>query len=380
MRISWGFLLALMWLYRSAFSVLGQTVIARVTTLGDSSKYQQSELIERNLDIAALATNVIGIRSFSTVVTEQIGSVFSRLFFGNTILINIGFQTIAFVGIVAFLASLRARHRLLAAAILLLPSFTLWSSIASKEAIVVFAVGLIGAHIVKQFRRQRRSFLLLMFSLLIVAIFKNHYLPAILFLTVGIAVARHIKQIDALAFMALTMTFVPLYFLKDVVATQALNVLPHFLSVRAIGMRARRTREAFWETPSDVYTKAAEGIALSFFGPTPGEATIGYFQMAAFAESTLLVGVLVIVILTRLPRVPIFSLFLCMGALFWILFANYPFGVMNPGGAVRYRTGYELIVVLIVVFLFSRTSYLEWRSPRGRNEPETTPATRVGAA
>ncbi len=378
MRVSWGLFLAFMWLYRSAYSVVGQTVIVNLTTLGDSSKFQRSEVIDRNLDVAEVATNVVGIRSLSTVITENIGVIFSRLLFENPILINIAFQTVAFVGIVAFLMSLRPQYRILTAAILLLPSFTLWSSIASKEAIVVLGVGLVSAYIVKQFQRERRSFLLLMFGLLIIAVFKNHYLPAILFLTVGIAVARHLRQIDFLAFAALVMTFVPLYVLKDRLAETALAILPHFLEVG--GLRGRLTREAFWQTPGEVYTKAAEGMALSFFGPTPAEATVGLLQMASFAESTLLAGTLVVVLLWRLPRVPLFSFFLSLGALFWILFANYPFGVMNAGGAVRYRTGYEMFVVLIIVFLFSRTTFLAWRRPGRNNEATLEPAATLGAA
>ena len=376
MRMSWGLFFALMWVYRSAFSYLGQAVIANLTTLGDSSKFQGAELVDRNLDLLAVSTNVIGIRSFSTVVTEYVGAGLSRLFFENPVLVNVGFQTIAFVGIVAFLLSLRSQYRLLAAAILLLPSFTLWSSIASKEAIVVLGVGLVAAFIVKQFRRERRSLFLLMFGLVIIAVFKNHYLPAILFLTVGIAIARHVRQIDFLAFAALVMSFAPLYLLQERIAATALSILPHFLGVAFV---ARSTREAFWETPGDVYSKAAEGIALSFFGPTPAEAAGGVLQLASFLESSLLVGGLVVVLFWRLPKVPLFSFFLGMGALFWILFANYPFGVMNAGGAVRYRTGYEIIVILIVVFLFSRTTFLDWRRPGRRRDDEPELAETVSA-
>lgn len=377
MRMSWGLFFALMWVYRSAFSYLGQAVVANLTTLGDSSKFQGTQIVDRNLDVVAVATNVVGIRSFSTVVTEYVGAGLSRVLFQDPVLVNVGFQTIAFVGIVAFLMSLRSQYRVLAAAILLLPSFTLWSSIASKEAIVVLGVGLVAAFVVKQFRRERRSFLLLIFGLLIIAIFKNHYLPAILFLTFGIAISRQVKQIEFLAFAALVMSFAPLYLLHERIAATALSILPHFLGVAFV---ARSTREAFWQTPGEVYTKAAEGMALSFFGPTPAEAASGLLQMASFLESSLLVGGLVVVLFWRLPRVPLFSFFLGLGALFWILFANYPFGVMNAGGAVRYRTGYEMIVILIVVFLFSRSTYLDWRRPGQTENAEPEPAATVSAS
>ena len=58
---------------------------------------------------------------------------------------------------------------------------------------------------------------------------------------------------------------------------------------------------------------------------------------------------------------PLFGFFLTIGGLFWILFANYPFGIMNPGSAIRYRTGYILFVVLIFTLLLSRDVYLRWQ-------------------
>ena len=40
MRYSWGIFYLFFWLYRSAFSVIAQTVVARLTSLGDSGQYQ----------------------------------------------------------------------------------------------------------------------------------------------------------------------------------------------------------------------------------------------------------------------------------------------------------------------------------------------------
>lgn len=364
MRFSWSLLLLFLWGYRSLYSYVGQAVVANLTTLGDSSKFQRAELTERGINLAAAATDVIGVRSVSTVLTEYIGAGFARIFFGSPVLVNIGFQTIAFVGIAAFLMSLRPQHRLIAAGFIVLPSFTLWSSIASKEAIVVFAVGLICAHVVKQLRREKRSLLLLMIGLGVIAIYKNHYIPALLFTIVGIAVARHVRQAHFLALLGIVVSMVPLYFLKDRLAAQALAILPHFLNVGDVG--GRLTREAFWQSPDEVFLKAAEGMALSFFGPTLEEARVGLLQAASFMESSFLVGALLIIAFWRLPRVPLFFLFLGLGTVFWILFANYPFGVMNAGGAIRYRTGYELIVILVIVVIFSRHTYLAWRLPSVR--------------
>jgi hypothetical protein len=51
-----------------------------------------------------------------------------------------------------------------------------------------------------------------------------------------------------------------------------------------------------------------------------------------------------------------------MFTLFWILFTNYPLGIMNPGSAIRYRTGYEILVFVVMVFLLSPNLFVTWRA------------------
>ena len=156
-------------------------------------------------------------------------------------------------------------------------------------------------------------------------------------------------------------SLVALYLARQQIADLALAILPHFLSVGAdIG---GSTREAFWVTPQEVFTKAPQGMLLAFFGPTLGEAQNGgLLQRISFAESTLLLGILAVVFFAKLRSLPAYSLFLGAGTIFWIMFANYPLGVMNPGAAIRYRTGYEMIVVLVILFVFSRSAFVSWRT------------------
>jgi hypothetical protein len=382
-RISWGLIFALLWLYRSAYSFVGQVLVIRLTTLGDSSQFQRADLTPGKGEFAIQAADIVGVRTLSTLITEGLGVFFFRATGGSAVLINICFQTIAFVGIVVFLRALPKRMRVVGLVLLMLPSFTLWSSIASKEAIVVLAVGLLGTYVIREYRGLPNSLLLLLFALVTIYIFKNQYLPAILFLVVGTWICRRVRQVEMVALLGLIVSLVALYIARDQISQLALSILPHFLNVGAdIG---RATREAFWVLPQEVFTKAPQGMLLSFFGPTFEEAQNGgLLQRASFAESALLVGIFAVVLFVRARTMPVYSLFLGAGTIFWIMFANYPFGVMNPGSAIRYRTGYEMILILVLLFVFSRSSFVSWRVKAGvsfsASNTDTKPARGTGSA
>ena len=64
----------------------------------------------------------------------------------------------------------------------------------------------------------------------------------------------------------------------------------------------------------------------------------------------------------EIPRMPAFGFLMMCFAGFWLLFANYPFGVMNPGSAIRYRTGYFILLLTILIVVSSRATYIYWRS------------------
>ena len=91
-----------------------------------------------------------------------------------------------------------------------------------------------------------------------------------------------------------------------------------------------------------------------FFGPTYAEASIGILQLAAFIESSIIIAFLLYMFIRAFWRLPVYNFLMGVGGLFWILFATYPLSIMNPGSAVRYRTGYFVFVILIFVYLMAR--------------------------
>lgn len=337
-------------------------MVTRFTKLGDAGQWQHG-----------------GFRFESTwfidsnAITQNIGAPFSLLFFGNTILINIGFQSLAFYGLYRLLESFDPELRKRLAILLLFPSFNVWTSVAGKEAVLVFAMGILGAYIVEMYDNREKLRVHHLLAGYLIFVFKAHYLPALLFIVGVTKVARHVRQKAAIAVLAGLISLVPLYLFADTIDRIAFDVLPHFVGF------GHSTRAAFWVEPYDVFLKAPYGMFQGFYGPTFSEALSARhaLQFISFVESGLIVSVLIFLLVKRLPMLPIYNAIVATFASFWILFANYPVGIMNPGSAIRYRSGYIIFLFLVFALLMSREVYISWSSRRLQPVGRSAQATRA---
>ncbi len=347
--ITWGMFYVFLFFYRCLFSVFGAAFVLLFTSfLGDANQYQKRGF------------------SFSgnwyrdpTVITENVGAVFSSMFLGNPYLINIGYQALAFYGIYRLLESCEPVTRRKLAVLSLFPSFSIWTSVASKEAILTFALGIIGSYFVMMYRGRPRLRVSHIVAAAIVAIFKAHYGVALLFFYVVTILAGRARKKTLLVFVVGLVSLVPLYIFREDINALSFDVLPHFEGVAS----GRSTREPFWVDDYDVFSKSGEGMFVGFFGPTLNEAISGRtLQAISFTESAVMVAVLLFFLVQRLPTLPAYNLLLLLFTGFWILFPNYPFGIMNPGSAVRYRSGYLIFLFTVVAILSSRALYVGWKS------------------
>ncbi len=358
MRISWSVVYLLLWLYRCAYSVAAQLVIAQFTSLGDSGKYQDGQFGELGDGTNLTASSIVeGPRAAATILADGLGIIFSQ--FGGLYGSNIGFQTIAFFGIVALLRATPPTMRVAMLGLAMLPSFTIWSSIAGKEALVVYAVGVLSALIIRMYDGTARFSVEAAIAVLLVFLFKNQYMPALLFMILGTVIADRVKQRALLVLLAGVLSMAMLWVFEERLGQEALQIVPHFAGMGS-------SREAFWTEPQHVLTRAPLGMFLGFFGPTLRETAQGPLQLASFIESTLFLGFLGLILLWRLPRMPVYMALMGLFTLFWILFATYPFGAMNSGSAIRYRTGYQLLVMAVILVTMARPPYDSWRQARRR--------------
>lgn len=369
MRVTWNAFYVLLFAYRSAFSVLGHLVVMRLTSIPDTAGFLTTDLTQ----LAAKAQHQefaidLAMQMQAGLLTQAVASVFYVLSGGSAILIHIGFQAIAFWGIVLFLRSVRPGPRAFLAVLLMFPSFTVWTSIASKEAIVVFLVAILAKHVVDLFEGRYRSVAhhvcVLAPAALLLFLFKPHFLAAVIFMIGVSKLAKYVRHPATFALACSVASLGLLFVLRDAVDTY---VRARFRGIYAEPGNIQRG-PPFLIDQYDTFLRAPAGMLRSFVGPTLTEATDGVLQMVTFVESVTLVVILALYVLPRLPRTPVFMAILSCFTVFWILFATYPLGVANAGTAVRYRADYLLIVLLALVPLLSRRTYVEWRKVgRGRS-------------
>lgn len=368
--INWNTFFFLIFCYRCAMTVFATTVVGGLTSLGDSGLYTYAA----RFDLAETIDVFINRpRQISTIVTMNIGWVFRTIGLGYDFAGHLGFQTMAFVGIVIFLRSIEPKLRLILAVLICLPSFTLWSSLAGKEAVVVFAVAIVCEYVVRLYDGEVRPKLRHIAAVILIALMKFWYLPAVFCLLGALIAGRYVRQKGVLAFMVVGVSLIVLFLAKDRIVQTALDV-PHHFEVTGLTLIQRQSP---WDGPDDVFWKAPWGMFQSFAGPTLDEAKAGVVQMAAFIESAIIITVLLGFLVLQGLRLPVFSLIVGAVALAWILFLTYPLGIMNAGSAIRYRTGYEILVFTCFVIVLSRQSYVTWLSrtvPRSDPDPPPAPA------
>lgn len=101
---------------------------------------------------------------------------------------------------------------------------------------------------------------------------------------------------------------------------------------------------------------------IGFSEPTFTEARFGrVLQTAAFVESDLVLTALSIAPVYRSWRMPVSMLLVSVFAVSWMLVATYSPVVLKLGSAIRCRTGYELLVLLIIFSLISRDASVHLR-------------------
>lgn len=369
---SWRLFYVFLYLYRTAVSIVAQVYVVQLTVLGDSGQFQQSSvgLLARTssltLDDALDLAN--GPRFLANRLTEGIGTVFNLVFFNVHMLVNLGFQTIAFIGLYILLRTLDADVRWKVAILLLLPSFTLWSSIASKESVVVFAMSIFVANLYKTLKGHGRTTTLTVFAIVLLALYKVQYGLGVAYAFFVVKIAQKVKQPAFVGLLLGLLPLVAIYFARDVIDQYSFDSQRHFLVSEAAG-----SRPPFFVEEYDIFAKAWYGMFQAFYGPTLNEATLGLLQLVSFAESLLLVSVLAYFLLKAIPRMAAYSLFLCFFSAFWLLFSTYPFGIVNAGSAVRYRTGYYILIVAIFAIFASRDILANWRRPQGQPESKNPP-------
>lgn len=382
--LSWGLIYFFLFLYRCLVSVLGEAFVLRLTSIADTGTYQSGVVAEvyqaatrqiRDNLLAALADVHGG--GFTTVLTIKIGAVFNALFFGNPFLINIGFQTFTFIGLVYLLHSTVPALRLRLLVLTMLPSFTLWTSIASKESIVAGAVAVLAAYFIRMYDGRVIPGLHHVVAAIVLFVFKPYYGVAFAYGIATTLVSRFVRKRALVSLLIGMVTLVGLYVFHEQFVRYSLTVQEAFIvatptHVGNWGSRSTRT-EPFFVEDTDVFIKAPAGILRAFFGPTIPEVSTSALHLITFMEGVVLAVTLALIVLKAIRQLPVYNAILSMFMAFWILLPNYPFGVMNPGTAIRYRSGYILLIIVLFAVFMSRPLYVNWVARTTRRSASMQP-------
>lgn len=368
MRFTWNAFYAFLFLYRSAWSIYMQLVIMRITLVADTQNYQNQNINSAVSLVKSIDPSVAWLmRGIATDLTEIVGGFFSFFSGGNPIIINLGFQSIAFIGIVALLRSIDVQSRKWLAILVMFPSFTMWSSVASKESIVVFLVCIILKYVADIYNNKDKFNIFLIPIFILLYIFKPHFTPAIIFLTITSKLAKSVRYPATLVLCAGASSLYFLFLMRDIVDKVAI-LIGTWVNEPGSSSRAG----TFIVEKYDIFTKAPEGMLLAFIGPTASEASTKILHLVSFVESSAILALLGFYIFIRLPKMPVYSFFIGLFTLFWIMFAVYPLGTNNPGTAIRFRTDYIMIIYFSVVVIMSRNMYINWRKPLNSKSRDIT--------
>lgn len=352
-------LIKILFFYRILMSFVGEFVIKNMLhRLGDTKGYINSkplELIHEHgwhvlTDWVLLPRLVIG--TISSVLVYRI-------------LVHIALSVIAFYGIYQFLKAAKTDNTRMYNLLILMcfaPSFAIWSSLAGKEALIVFSMGLICAQIIRFFKGEPVKFSVpLVIALWFMAVIKFYYLPFVALSIVYIFFRQRInlswKADFALLMFILLCSIGGFWFFRDKIDSYTLNKLA---GVYHAG--ARSSRPLMFTQSMDWIRKMPYWLPISLMGPTLHECSLSLQHLGTFIESCFLF-VLFLYMLKDAPlcvfrKFSVYYQWLVLGCncMMFVLFAQYIQGVMNSGASNRYRTN---IYIPLLCFAYALTCVQE---------------------
>ncbi len=348
-------LIKYLFFYRILMAFLAKFVISRLTILGDVGAFLYGVPYEKYGTLSMMLEKF----GFKLLFMKDALGVFivsalhTVLHF--EILTFCACSAIAYIGIRYFLIAAESDSKSYLLLILLCysPSFSIWSSVAGKECLVVFGMGILCGELVRFFKGEPfKPGILFFLALYLVVALKKQYIPFVLLTFSYVMFRRYVKLSYAwdmaLLVGMLAAVAVGMYLLRFKLDAYS------FYAQDVFRVSARSTRDHVFVDQFDFFRKMPYLLPLAFWGPTWLECYKSPLHLFSFIES----GIIVVVFLYVLRgfwgcmryRFREFYQWLLLGtnALFLLLVAQYGQGVINPGAAVRYRTNIYLPVIAFI--------------------------------
>ncbi|MBO5760957.1 MAG: hypothetical protein J6S53_05370 [Lentisphaeria bacterium] len=325
---------------RSFYYLFTLFFVGDITQLGDNARY-----------LAANKFRVVLTGDVSTSIVDSIGYLFS--IFKFPVLQNFSFFLFSFLIIKWAVEELQLKNKINNLFLLLLlstPSFCIWTSVLGKEVFGLFASAVIGVLFANFFVGDFKVSFRDMLAFVILLIFKKHYMPFIFEGLFLIWLYHKFKLNNAMTFMIgfviIVSQLVLLYYIQETVDYFAMQMYEHFAG-------GNSTRDNIFVEEGDFFRYLPYSMFIAFWGPTVSEMKNSPLHFLTACESLLILFATIklltpflLMSFTNCKKYCLYLmvLFITVGG---ILFIHAPFGVFNPGSAIRYRTNFIFLFLLL---------------------------------
>lgn len=339
------FLIRLFYLF---FTVL---VYAKLTPLGDTSRYMSAGFF---------FTWEIFYRS--TFLLDFLGGILGRIGGGSNVLSNLPFTIISFYITKWAIETLNFRkteNNVILLFLISLPNFCIWTSVCSKEVFGLIFSAILGVLIIRflngDYNIGKKDFV----AFYLCAMFKPQYLLVIVESLLLIYLLK--KYCKSLSIKLLVLSFLVffnilcLYWARDTINQYADIMFVNFDHPNASSTR----NENIWIEEDDFFKKAPLGMFVAFWGPSIDQMLSKPAHFVTGLES-----VIILILFLRMARRPLKRFFfkgkidIPIVPVYWILFTgicfmHYPFGIFNSGSAIRYRTNFIFLFIILLLYMHS---------------------------
>lgn len=358
----------LLFAFWTLFSVF---VFSQFSTLGDSQSYLTGAYDDGNpREARTLAITFLAETVFAVV--------------HSMLLAQLVFSMFAASG-VAYLfkhARLHGPYRWAFLAIVLVPNFGVWASVVGRESIFVGSLGFFMGAVLNYYRRPRfRALLLALVSMAAMIFIRAPYglgfaLFLLMFLLyrsgprVGVSTGVHalFMALTALLALAFAWPYLDAYITGD--------VLPRAESFFTVTSDTTRT----WidmDTTAELFTSLWWSMPLALVGPTPAEVLDRPLMLPFLLSGLVVLGCLLysIRLAFATPRGTTRKILVLgwLPAVVFILIAYVPFGIYNPGSAIRYASCFLLFLIFPPMLLSAIGAELAASRARERAMPPRPP-------
>lgn len=239
-----------------------------------------------------------------------------------------------------------------------LPSITIWSSIAGKEAVVVSITCIITAQILILHRHLyiKNKFLLLT-CLYLLSVMKLQYLPAYLSILFVLYCRSKVKPI---AIINLTSTFFLVICLSSLVVyfSTTIDKLSLLIPLHFDAGGSTSRINIYFNEHGDIFKLRPDWWLKGFWGITISEAKSSLTNIFSFLESVLLfTGILYLlsskfISMVKFGKLNTVYLSILLFAAFYMIIVHYPMGILNAGSSLRYRSGFIISFIVLLAYQY----------------------------